>query len=85
MAFLNCSIAFVFFPLIGITDYQWILGMAVIAAVVILVLNSTLGYLFGRYGFFLMGMDLINSLCDQLEGKHRWWNDNGFCFEVVFD
>jgi two-component sensor histidine kinase len=30
-----------------------------------------------------MGMDLISALCDQIGGKSRWWNDDGYNFELV--
>lgn len=59
IAFINMTAAFVVFPLLGVTHFQYFLLTAMIAAPLIAAFNIRFGYIAGAYGFFLMGVTVI--------------------------
>lgn len=59
IGFFNISLSFILFPIFGIHEFQPLLLVCMILAPFVLIANVKLNYLWGTYGFYVIGLVLM--------------------------
>lgn len=66
VAFFNVTIAWLVFPLFGITEFQTLLLVCAVLAPLVFFVNVRFGYVAGAYGFFLVGLGMVLTMAIRL-------------------
>ena len=74
IGFFNVLISYFLFPVIGIHSFQTAMLLGIITTPVIIYLNSTRGYLYGAYGFYIIGMIMMTIISIHLGSESYFIN-----------
>lgn len=74
IGFFNISISYFLFPALNIHNFQNVILLGIVTAPIIIFLNSTRGYLYGAYGFYIIGMIMMTTIAIQLGSESYFIN-----------
>ncbi|MES2837357.1 MAG: sensor histidine kinase [Bacteroidota bacterium] len=74
IGFFNVTISFFLFPALNIHSFQNVMLLGIITTPIIIFLNSTRGYLYGAYGFYIIGMIMMTVIAIQLGSESYFIN-----------